>query len=911
MNKRFNHTENRKSLSQKKKSGCGEKRRTSPKAFGSKPSHRKAPSKVTIYAGTAIIGLGLSTMASAGLFSNLVDAATNVVETVVETTVDVVETVVETTVDVVEVVVDTGTQVVDAGTGVVGSVIPREADSEGYYSEEQQALNLIDPPEANNPVDSALRNKLKLNDGTTVVHFNSNPSDWNDGFVKRWYGSYQLITLDGDTTGARCADGSNYKFLVDRSAKSSNMAIQFEAGGGCWDSHTCPRADGGFSNGGLVGRKLGGDSPDQATLRLAAQASLVSGIVDDVDDTFNPKYKDWTKVYLPYCTADLGTGDAVHDYGFTHENGSTTFENNGRKIQGAVLAWLKENLEQPKQMLLSGQSAGGFSTLLHYNLYRTALEPTQGYVFDDAGPIVPSDQNDSFEEAPTGPTMIAIRNAWNAVPYLQWMEEESVRANLSAADGFDMTNMGSINSFLAKKWSNDRFLLATSQHDSIIAGFSYNVFDDRIMNATNVNDANSLRRMKQGMEINRLKELLDTLPNFGYFMPGYRPIMGGHVLSFPIVASSAKNEDDGNTIRSAILNLMDDSQALMQSYESNVFADYNRYHDCANGVFAADSGGMATGQMFIDKDDSGSEPESVLTQMFDLAEMASCALPFSIRPDIINVAEGQLISQSSTYSGGGWASLAVDGDTNGVWSNGSVTHTVNESNPWIKVDLGWDKTLYGVTIWNRTDCCSDRLSNFRVTYLDSNNQVIDYKDYTRTAGTKTNIVSMKSGVRYVKVELLGSGILSLAELQVWGHWDDNSFSSDFEAPYQGESVVRVELDNSYLQLREVEVNINGEWHYLNSSQFNAELTARDEYAGAYGAAQAGDGSTSTPLYHSKTASGTNWWQAVVKDYAGTISGVRILTRADGYAFRIDNARIYVNGEQIGTWLWDGKYIKTF
>ena len=98
-------------------------------------------------AGLALIGLSLPMTASAGFFSNIWDAGTNLVETVVETTVNVGTQVVETTVKI-------GTEVVDAGTSVVGSTIPREPDSHGGYSEAQQAMNLLDPPKANNLVDN-------------------------------------------------------------------------------------------------------------------------------------------------------------------------------------------------------------------------------------------------------------------------------------------------------------------------------------------------------------------------------------------------------------------------------------------------------------------------------------------------------------------------------------------------------------------------------------------------------------------------------------------------------------------------------------------------------------------------------------------------------------------------------------
>ena len=77
------------------------------------------------------------------------------------------------------------------------------------------------------------------------------------------------------------------------------------------------------------------------------------------------------------------------------------------------------------------------------------------------------------------------------------------------------------------------------------------------------------------------------------------------------------------------------------------------------------------------------------------------------------VSEGKLATQSSSpYGTSGLASNAVDGDTDGRWTNGSVTHTSSQSHAWWEVDLGAPHDVSGVTLWNRTDCCSDRLDEF-------------------------------------------------------------------------------------------------------------------------------------------------------------------------------------------------------
>ena len=82
-----------------------------------------------------------------------------------------------------------------------------------------------------------------------------------------------------------------------------------------------------------------------------------------------------------------------------------------------------------------------------------------------------------------------------------------------------------------------------------------------------------------------------------------------------------------------------------------------------------------------------------------------------------NLALNKTATQSSTITGNGGnpvAGSAVDGNTDGNFNNGSVSHTNADANAWWQVDLGSSATISSITIWNRTDCCSDRLSDYWV-----------------------------------------------------------------------------------------------------------------------------------------------------------------------------------------------------
>ncbi len=96
-----------------------------------------------------------------------------------------------------------------------------------------------------------------------------------------------------------------------------------------------------------------------------------------------------------------------------------------------------------------------------------------------------------------------------------------------------------------------------------------------------------------------------------------------------------------------------------------------------------------------------------------------------------NIAPGKTASQSSIY-GKGKAELALDGNADGIYANGSITHTMNGTNEWWEVDLGAMTPIDRIVLWNRTDCAMERLAGCTVSLLDEKrnsiwNQVTEAK----------------------------------------------------------------------------------------------------------------------------------------------------------------------------------------
>ncbi len=154
--------------------------------------------------------------------------------------------------------------------------------------------------------------------------------------------------------------------------------------------------------------------------------------------------------------------------------------------------------------------------------------------------------------------------------------------------------------------------------------------------------------------------------------------------------------------------------------------------------------------------------------------------PDSWVPLGINLAEGlgTHATQSSVY-GSAVASRAVDGNTDGNYAHNSVAHTNSETNAWWEVDLGGVQQIDAIQVWNRTDCCSERLKDFYVFVSEEpfastdptqlvNSGVWNHHITADIPAKVTTTVPVNHLGRYVRVQLAGRNNLQLAEVQVWG-----------------------------------------------------------------------------------------------------------------------------------------------
>jgi hypothetical protein len=173
---------------------------------------------------------------------------------------------------------------------------------------------------------------------------------------------WQTIEPGGETA---CSDGSAYRFFVQR-GDPAKLLVEFEGGGGCWSADTC-QLD-------IYTRRVGGEPGGQ-------------GIYDRANPE-NP-FRDFTHVYVPYCTGDLHWGNAVHNY--TALLGPYTMRHKGAANAAAALQWASANVLAPQKLAVAGCSAGGYGAT-HWAAHLIARYPGASAVHlsDSAAGVAPT-----------------------------------------------------------------------------------------------------------------------------------------------------------------------------------------------------------------------------------------------------------------------------------------------------------------------------------------------------------------------------------------------------------------------------------------------------------------------------------------------------------------------------------------
>lgn len=158
--------------------------------------------------------------------------------------------------------------------------------------------------------------------------------------------------------GTKCIDGTPAGFSVNINPASSKLAIYLEGGGACFNGY----CDSLFNRG-----------PNQPS---------TGGIFDRANAT-NP-LRDWSWVYVPYCSGDVYAGQA-----------ETMLGGKMRQFYGYsnITAFLERWVPSfpADQVLLTGSSAGGFGAAVNFAQTQRAFGDTPVVLIDDSGPPMSAD----------------------------------------------------------------------------------------------------------------------------------------------------------------------------------------------------------------------------------------------------------------------------------------------------------------------------------------------------------------------------------------------------------------------------------------------------------------------------------------------------------------------------------------
>ena len=149
---------------------------------------------------------------------------------------------------------------------------------------------------------------------------------------------FRLLALAAALAGlAACGGG------VQKGAGAKpNVLVFLDGGGACWDYTTCFVA------------KLATVGPFGAPQLNARIRATAAGSIFDRTAPGNP-YKDFTFVFVPYCTGDVHAGATTQ----TYPPATQAWHHNGRVNVSKAFEYLASALDAPAKVVVSGSSAGG------------------------------------------------------------------------------------------------------------------------------------------------------------------------------------------------------------------------------------------------------------------------------------------------------------------------------------------------------------------------------------------------------------------------------------------------------------------------------------------------------------------------------------------------------------------------
>jgi hypothetical protein len=255
-------------------------------------------------------------------------------------------------------------------------------------------------------------------------------------------GSYEVrVGDDNKTIHPSCALGEPYSFYV-KPGKNKKLMVYFNSGGACWNDNTCaiiPNT-----------RPVYKPSAEESN-----NPNLMGGMLD-VNNPNNP-YKDYSMVFVSYCTGDVHIGSKNQTYQSPiPPNNNFTIHHRGFDNFLYVMDYVRrhrDNKHPHEKVLVSGSSSGSYGAAINFPWVKTVLgNKSKYYLVGDSGIGVVS--ND-FLDTVLGPTS-------------NWNVEENLHPVVSSLATVDATNfMTETYNLLGAEYPADKFAQYTTAYDVI------------------------------------------------------------------------------------------------------------------------------------------------------------------------------------------------------------------------------------------------------------------------------------------------------------------------------------------------------------------------------------------------------------------------------------------------------------
>ena len=175
-----------------------------------------------------------------------------------------------------------------------------------------------------------------------------------------------------------CGNGAASGIGINPGAAGSRVLIYLEGGGACWDSLTCyTTMSAAYFTTGYTQADFTAESVD------AAYLALPGGFFDRTAAA-NP-FKDYSFVYVPYCTGDTFAGNNVATLG------TNTAHFVGHANVTHILERVVPTFPGIDRVVLAGSSAGGYGALHNWWQTQQAFGSVRVDMLDDSGTTMPPD----------------------------------------------------------------------------------------------------------------------------------------------------------------------------------------------------------------------------------------------------------------------------------------------------------------------------------------------------------------------------------------------------------------------------------------------------------------------------------------------------------------------------------------